>query len=382
MNYSICLVTEEPIPFEYRFSLTCRLAEVSGKEMEVHLISMSRNPSFTIPNVHFHPVYIKKTNMYSLKTRLQSNIKLIRKIIYVCRSHRVDLIHGWWLAVGFGAFLCKKPFSIDMPEFIEQMYRSYKKPFIRVMGWILKTYQVLIARKSKAIIVESEEAKEEWVKRGIQPEHIYVFPYGIETEFFGHISSDNIRKYYGIPEQKIVVMYHGDIGADDGVDILLKAAQGLGVCTMIIGSAPPGYMRYLRSIAGKDVIFTGWIPYERIPSYLSICDIYVAPFRSSHYTDTTSPLKQMESMSAGKSTICSRIQSFSKYVKNGYDIRFVKPGDVEDLRQVIIELASDESQRFLLGTHARETAKKNFDWHYRVEFEKDILMTLLRRLKG
>jgi len=41
-------------------------------------------------------------------------------------------------------------------------------------------------------------------------------------------------------------MFHGDIGIDDGVDILIEATRGIGVKTVIIGNGDRKYMQYLK----------------------------------------------------------------------------------------------------------------------------------------
>lgn len=376
----ICIVTEEAIPPVQRFSLTQRIAETLGSEFEVHLVSVKSSLKDFPKKVHFHPVEVKGWDLFSLKQRARANIKLINQICRVCRQYEIDLVYGWWPAVFVGATLARKPFAVDMPEFIEEMYRSFDLPFPKVMGPLLRYFQTFIARKSQAVITESDIAADEWMKRKVSRDKIYCAPYGIEVEVFQSASANGIRPKYGIPEDRILVMYHGDIGFDDGVDLLIRAVKRLDVWCIIAGSGPIRYINYLKSLASERTIFTGWVPYPQIPSLLATADIYVAPFRSTLYTNTTFPLKQMEAMAAGKATICSDLKAFSKSVRNGYDIKLTKAGDLDELTSAIRELAENEDERKKLEHKARKTASEKFDWKIRACKEVQMLRDIMSKL--
>jgi len=376
----VCIITEETIPPIQRFSLTLRLAETLGKECQVHLVAIGRNSStdYLPKNVWFHPIEVKGWDLFSLRQRIRANIKLLRKVLKICDKHDIDLIYGWWPISFLASIFTKTPFAVDMPEFIELMYKSFHKPFPNLMKFPLKWFQTLAAKKSKALLTESSFAIEEWRRRGVRKDKMYAIPYGVEVNFLQNTGSEGIREKYGIPSDDIVIMYHGDIGFDDGVDVLIKAVRELDVWCMIIGDGSKRYMNFLKSIANGKTIFTGWILYPKIPEYLAVCDIYVAPFRSSNYTNTTYPLKQMESMAAGKPTICSRITAFSKVVSDGYDIKLVAPGNMSELNSAIKELAGNRHLRDILGKNGYNTAKEKFDWKVRVDKEIDLLKKVIK----
>lgn len=377
---SICVVTEESIPPVQRFSLTLRIAETLGLESDVHLVSLNTDPNYMPENVCFHPIKVKGWNLFSLRHRILANIRLVKKIHQICQEYEIDLIYGWWPAVFIGATFSRKPFATDMPEFIEEMYRSFNQPFSGIMAMPLKFFQTVVARKSQATITESENAVNKWEKRGVSRERLFWAPYGIEVEVFQRASPEGIRAQYSIPEGCILVVYHGDIGFDDGVDLLIHAIKDLDVWFLCIGSGPQRYLSYLKSIAHERVVFTGWVLYSQIPRLLAAADIYVAPFRSTPYTNTTFPLKQMEAMAAGKATICTKLDAFSRSVTDGEDIKLVEPGNVAELRSAIQELAENKEMRKKLGHNARKTAIEKFDWRIRARTEIHMLKSVMSKI--
>jgi len=297
---------------------------------------------------------------------------LTNEVRKVCQKNKIDIIYGWWPVAFWASILSRTPYVVDMPEFLEIMYEAFRKPLPFLMKPILKTFQTIVAKKSRAVITESQRAIEEWVNRGVNRNKIYCAPYGIEIEIFNK-KSNKTRNKLGIPKNDKMIMFHGDISFDDGIDILLDAVKDLDVWCVIVGDGPPEYVNYLKTLASKKTIFTGWVNYSEIPDYLASSDVYVAPFRSSNYTNTTHPLKQMEAMAAGKPVICSKIKAFSEAVTDRKDIILVEPGNSQILKETIRSVLKDKKMQDLLSKNAIKTAKEKFSWQKRVKVDEEMI---------
>lgn len=375
---AIILVTEEAIPPVYRFSLTEKLAiTLAERGIKVHLVCRKGMGDFRHQGIFYHPVDVKDWSLFNLKKRAEANLRLIIKIWDIIRNNDVRLVYGWWPVLLF-ARIAGTQVAADMPEFIDVMYRSFNKPFSFFVSPLLRSYQKTVARMSKFIITESDFARAVWASRGIDYSKTFAIPYGVDVDFF--ISSprnDDFRKGYGITEDDKIIMYHGDIGIDDGVDILIEATRGLNVKVVIIGDGDPAYMRFLKGISHKNVLFTGWIPYHQIPGVLKNADIYVAPFRCSLYTNTTYPLKIMEAMAAGRPVIVSHLHTMSFYLRDELDCLFFIPSDINSLKFCIQRLLSDTSLMRNIALRATGSARKYFDYKIRIKKEADLLISLI-----
>jgi len=375
---SIILVTEEAIPPVYRFSLTEGLAkELARRGIDVYLVCRRGDGEFRHAGIHYEPVDIKGWSLFDLRKRAEANLRLLFKVIRLLRTKDIKLVYGWW-PILFFARISGSPVVADMPEFIDVMYRSFNKPLSTFVSPFLRLFQKTVARMSRAVITESDIARAVWASRGIDYSRTYAIPYGVDVDFFISALPDrDFRKRYGIDETQKVIMYHGDIGIDDGVDLLIKATEGIGAKVVVIGDSDPKYMRYLRFLSHPDVIFTGWIPYRIIPGILKTADIYVAPFRSSLYTNSTCPLKIMEALAAGRAVVMAALHTFSHYVKDGFDCRLTIPGDIDNLRTIILDLINDPEEQKRLGQNAVTTAKEKFDWRLRINHEASILIKMV-----
>lgn len=377
----LLLVTEEAIPPVYRFSLTEKIAiEIADKGHPVYLVCVKGNGDFSHRDIQYHPVEINGWSLFDLKKRAEANIRLILKAVQLCRKEDIRLVYGWWPVLFFTRLTGRKIVS-DMPEFIDVMYKSFNKPYSKFVGLCLRLFQRTVARLSEYVITESDISRAIWCSRKIPYEKTIAIPYGVDVEAFINSSrNENFREEYGIGKDEPVIMFHGDIGIDDGVDILIEATRGIGAKTVIIGDGDRKYMQYLKKISSKDVIFTGWIPYREIPGILLNADIYVAPFRSSLYTNSTFPIKQMEAMAAGRPVVMSELHAFSRYVTDKGDCRLVMPGDANNLRSVISELIVNPEERKRLGQNAQRTARKSFDWRIRAGKEASLLIETADKL--
>lgn len=117
---------------------------------------------------------------------------------------------------------------------------------------------------------------------------------GIDTHFFhGKKYKEKrweLRKQYGIDEKDIVVVFSGRMVAEKGVKELLQSflllPKQLSMKILIIGSSFFGadqenaYLKELKDLCQrrqKDIIFTGYVKYEKMPEYYAMADIGCVP---------------------------------------------------------------------------------------------------------
>jgi glycosyltransferase involved in cell wall biosynthesis len=95
-----------------------------------------------------------------------------------------------------------------------------------------------------------------------------------------------------------------------------------------------------RDGVGEFVTFTGLVPQEEGPKYLAACDILASPHIPN--PDGTpffgSPTKLFEFMAMGKGIVASDLDQIGQILENRYDAILVKPGNVNDLAEGILDL--------------------------------------------
>ncbi|MEE8418376.1 MAG: glycosyltransferase family 4 protein, partial [candidate division Zixibacteria bacterium] len=126
-----------------------------------------------------------------------------------------------------------------------------------------------------------------------------------------------------------------------------------------------------QGLDGK-VVFTGAVPYEKIPSMLQQTDVLVAPYPQlpDFYF---SALKIFEYMAAGKPIIASDIGQIASILKNQETAILVPPGDGKELYNAIMRLKKDPGLRSKLGDNALSEVRQKHTWGQRVEIISKIL---------
>jgi glycosyltransferase involved in cell wall biosynthesis len=130
---------------------------------------------------------------------------------------------------------------------------------------------------------------------------IKIVPNGVELARF--IQAEPLpRAEYGFSEDDILLIYTGRLGPEKNLDFLLQAFAGVvqaveNVRLLLVGDGP--MKTELQTLASDLQIadfvqFAGQIPYDKMPGYLAMCDVFVTASVSEVH-----PLSVIEAMGAG-----------------------------------------------------------------------------------
>ena len=176
------------------------------------------------------------------------------------------------------------------------------------------------------------------------------------------------RKSIDFSEEDLVIVYSGRINKEKGVSELIDAMLLLKdfpkIKLMIIGGTFFGNTNhdddFIHSIKEKAkeikdrIIFTGFIPYEKMPDYLQLADLAVIP---SIWNDPI-PTTELEAQAMGLPIITTRRGGIPEEVSETNailletDERFV-----ENLASAILDLYKHPEKRQEMATASHERAK-------------------------
>lgn len=132
---------------------------------------------------------------------------------------------------------------------------------------------------------------------------IEIVPNGVDLKNF-HTATPLPRAQFGYKEEDILLVYAGRIAIEKNLPFLLESFSGIAkaapnVHLILIGGGAPQYDQEVRTLVkdmdlSRRVRLTGKIPYDQLPAYLAMCDIFV----TSSITEVH-PLSVIEAMGAG-----------------------------------------------------------------------------------
>lgn len=337
-----------------------------------------------------HTVYIVTVNNENMKYKYEEDEKVIRipgipvgiydyrltgiypvKIVNKIRKWHLDVIHSQTeFGVGTFARIIAKQFHIPLVHTYHTMYEDYvhyitKGYFVGTSKKIVEYLTLFYCDKTiSELIVPTEKTKELFKEKYKVNRNVYVIPTGIEIEKFYLENNKNLnilekRNSLGIAKDDFVILFVGRIGTEKNIDLLLNGMNKLiklskKIKLLIIGDGPDmGYYKeyvYKRKL-GKNVIFTGKVPWDSISEYYLIADI----FATASVTETQG-LTVIEAMAAGLPVVCINDESFTGTIMNNVDgIIF---NNLEEYIEAITKLYQDRELLKNLGKKARIDAEK------------------------
>jgi glycosyltransferase involved in cell wall biosynthesis len=225
-----------------------------------------------------------------------------------------------------------------------------------------------INRNSDFIITSSGPTVELLVRDGIPRARVRALLDGVDTEVFAPGDGAEVRalrERLGLPGDRPIVSYLGLLNSYQGVDLLLEAAallkgQGAKLHFLVMGFPEGGYRQKAEELGISGMVtFTGRIPYDQAPLYLSAGDLAVSPKISL----TEANGKLFNYIACGLPVVVFDTPVNREILGEG--ALFAKYADPADLAYAIGRLAGDRELRQELGSRGRERAQSEHSWQAR-----------------
>ena len=187
---------------------------------------------------------------------------------------------------------------------------------------------------------------------------------------------ERLRRGQACPElrrgRRFLAAYIGVMGPQDGVDIVVRAADVVvrelkrkDIAFTLIGSGDCFddlvALRDELGLAGH-VEFTGRAPDELVAHILSTADVGLSPDPKNPLNDLSTMNKTMEYMAFELPVVAFDLGETR--VSAGDAAVYVKPNDVREYAAAIVELIDDEPRRTLLGKLGRARVERELAWHH------------------
>lgn len=189
------------------------------------------------------------------------------------------------------------------------------------------------------------------------------------------------RSSLGFTDEDFIVVYSGRINREKGVKELIQAFKRLKdyphIKLMVIGGSffgnEQGADPFIQSLQAEAeelsnrIIFTGYVPYEQIPSYLKMADVAAVP----SMWDEPFALTLAEAMTAGLPVVATHVGAIPE-VSQGCAIVIDKQAFIEEFPKSILNLYRDPSCRTSMIEKGLSISKQYAKERYSEDFFKAI----------
>ena len=169
--------------------------------------------------------------------------------------------------------------------------------------------------------------------------------------------------------RKYLVLYVGQMGKQDGVDYLLRAADwyrrnyGEDTFFVVVGGGPN--VPELKNLAtelelGKSLYFSGHISDEKLWSYLSTADVGIDPDPITQFNNMSTMNKIIEYMAFGRPVIAFDLLEHRRTAMEA--ATYVGRNDHQELAQELRRLIQDPDRRMQMSTIGRARFSETLAW--------------------
>jgi colanic acid biosynthesis glycosyl transferase WcaI len=275
------------------------------------------------------------------------------------------------LTIGLTAFvlgLIKRiPYCYNLqdiwPEVAVKLGMLRGEWLIRFFEWMEK----FIYRHSRKIFAISDEFKINLESKGVPSEKIEVIPNFVDTEFIKPMEKANPFSLAHDLADKFVVLYAGNVGLSQGLEVILDAAEKLQdrreILFLIIGQ---GTCRddLMAEAARRELTNVKLLPFQpesEVPEIYGACDVALIPLRHG-ITENSVPCKTYSIMAAGKPYIAgvdegSTVSKLTDGVGCGV---YIAPEDGDALADAVLKLHANADARRVMGGNGRNYVELHF----------------------
>lgn len=332
-----------------------------------------------------HEVFIVTVNSDNMSYKYEDENKVIRipgipigifdyrltgiyplRAIEKIKKWDLDIIHSHTeFGVGTFARIIAKQFDIPIVHTYHTMYEDYVHYITK--GYFNRTSKKIVEYLTKfycdqtvsELIVPTKKAYDLFKQKYHVGRNVHIIPTGIEierfySENFKKEEITNLKTKLGFDKNDLIILFVGRMGKEKSVDFLIDAQSYIAkkyknAKMLLIGDGP--YLKEFKTQVNKiklndNVKFLGKIPWEEIPKYYQLADIFVTASKTE-----TQGLTVIEAMAASIPVVAIDDESFNTVIIDDLNGKLFK--NKRQYKMMISELIENKDKRIRLSEQAR-----------------------------
>ena len=360
-----------------------------------------------------HQVYIVTVNPENMRYKFEEGGKVIRipgvpvgiydyrltgvypiKAFRKIKKWKLDVIHSHTeFGIGTFARIVANQLNIPLVHTYHTMYEEHvnyitRGHFKKSSNEIVKYLSLFYCDKTVTeLIVPTKKTYDLFKKKYKVDRNIYIVPTGIDIDRFYAENIDkkkmvNIARKLGLSGDDFVITYVGRLGAEKSIDVSIEVLKELtkkhdNVKLIIVGDGPDRDKldKLIAKYKLEDrVIFTGKVPWQEVPIYYHLGNVFITASRSE-----TQGLTVIEAMAAGCIPICINDESFLNVIVDDLNGRIFKTK--KECVKIVSDLIENEETFNRLSNQCRINSERHSSKYY-AESVLNVYKLALKNKKG
>lgn len=298
--------------------------------------------------------------------KMKNYISSYRSIYRMLDSQEYDILHTEWYT-----------FSPIDYLFLKKIKNKFRVRYVATVHDILpfnqKAYDMFFHRRlyklADSIILQAPGNMERFATLFPESKHkTKMIPHGHMLDYVEPRNKKESRKKLGLPMNKTIIMFFGQIKKVKGVDIFLKSLAQLknrypNLYAVVAGSVWKADFAECEEIIEQyglaDCLKTDirYIPNEDVKYYYSASDICILP-----YTDVYQSGVIQLAYGYRKPVVATSLDAFTQFVKEGETGFLAAPGDEKSLTAAIERAMAAKDNLENIGNAGYELVHRKLNW--------------------
>jgi len=223
--------------------------------------------------------------------------------------------------------------------------------------WAANVESWLLARFDQVSTI-SNRMIESLQNKGVDPSRSYLFPNWVDTNQIFPLPDCRsvLRQKFDLPENKMIVLYSGNMGNKQGLEILIEVTRLLRMNREVLfvlcgeGTARKDLENAATDLS--NIKFLPLQPAEQLNQLLNSADIHILPQRTDA-ADLVMPSKLLGMLASGKPVIATAAPNTEIGTVLSQVGVIVPPGEANALCEAILRVAQSPEMRSSLGAKGR-----------------------------
>lgn len=238
--------------------------------------------------------------------------------------------------------------------------------FFRLLRWMARSPSLL------GVTCHSHQARQSLLEGGIPAEKLAVFHNGFQAALFDPpVPQGEARTRLGLPVDRQIVTYAGNVQKGKGVETLLHLAQMRpDVLFAIVGGNPDSLSRIAslgQELGLANLVLPGRQPPDRVALHLRAADVLAIPPTDEPqvlFRRTLLPMKTFLYLGAGRPILAPATPDLCEVLRHGENAWLVRPDALEEAAVALDRLLSEPELAARLSQGAAESAVR-YSWERR-----------------
>jgi len=388
----LIIVQNLPVPFDRRVWLECNALLAAGYEVSVVCPKAPGDPALEVIDgitVYKYAPYQGKGGtvgflveyLYSFGATAWLTLKAWRRrrfaVLQACNPPDI-----FWPLGLFFRLIGGTRFVFDHHDLCPELYESRFPDGARAPYWGLRALEWCTFQSASRVISTNESYRQVALRRGRKSaEEVTVTRTGPDADRLQRQpESSELRR-----GRRFLVAYLGVMGPQDGVDIVVRAAEtivkgwgrrDISFTLMGGGDCFEDLVKLRDELGLQDVVeFTGRVPDDLVSRVLSTADLGLSPDPKNPLNDVSTMNKTMEYMAFGLPSVAFDL--VEARVSAGEAAVYATPNSEEDFAHAIVDLLADEPRRRTMGALARRRVEDELAWSHQREGYVEVFADLL-----